>query len=209
MTDSQSPAGDSGHDQTDASDDKSGDHSNGNTVDLEWFAEQVQNCQDILESVEDEAPAEALLELETVEEDLERLEDGIEHAGESLSEGFEADVQTTQDDINDLQETLATGGVDPDLFREVEDMEDAVEAIEDRAVDARERYGVKVDNDPVEFFDEASPTAEDILRRFGKDTDDALVAEGTEDTYSGDDEVDLSAPGVERFDSEPRTPGNS
>jgi len=178
-------------------------------AELDDLAESIQSGQDIIETVEEDIPADALVDLETVEDDVEALEDAVEHADGPLPDGFEADVQATQDDINDLQETLATGGADPDLFRKVEDLEDTIETIEDRAVDARERYGVKVDNEPVEFFDDASPTAEDILRRFGKDTDDALVAEGTEDTYSGDDEVDLSAPGVERFDSEPRTPGNS
>lgn len=173
------------------------------------LVDTVQHCQDIIESVEADIPADALFDLETVEDDVETLEDALEHAGESVPDGFEADVQTTQDDINDLQQTLATNNVDPDLFREVEDLEDTIETIEDRAVDARAQYGVKVDNDPVEFFDEATPTAEAVLQRFGKNTDDALVEVGTENTYSGDDEVDLSDPGVERFTSEPRTPGNA
>jgi len=178
-------------------------------AELDELAESIQNGQDIIESVEDNIPAAALVDLETVEDDFEALEDTVEHADGALPDDFEADVQATQDDINDLQETLATGGADPDLFREVEDLEDGVETIEDRAVDARDHYGVKVDNEPVEFFDEATPTAETILSRFGKNTDDALVEVGTENTYSGDDEVDLTDPGVERFNSEPRTPGNS
>lgn len=184
---------------------------NGTTAvaDLEDLAESIQSGQDIIESVEEDIPANALVDLETVEDDVEALEDALEHANGSLPDGFEADVQATQDDINDLQETLATGGANPDLFREVENLEDTIETIEDRTVDARDRYGVKIDNEPVEFFHEATPTAENILGRFGKNTDDALVEVGTENTYSGADEVDLSDPGVERFNSEPRTPGNS
>ncbi|VTT86192.1 hypothetical protein DM2_2230 [Halorubrum sp. DM2] len=189
----------------------SDDPANGTTevVELDDLAESIQSGQDIIESVEDDIPANALVALETVEDDVEGLEDTVEHVDGTLPSDFEADVQATQDDVNDLQETLTTAGVDPDLFRKVEDLEDTIETIEDRAVDARDQYGVKVDNAPVEFFDEATPTAESILSRFGKNTDDALVEVGTENTYSGTDEVDLSDPGVERFTSQPRTPGNA
>jgi len=51
---------------------------------------------------------------------------------------------------------------------ELRDLEDTVETVEDRAADTRGRYGVKVGTAPVEFFNEESPTAEDILGRFGK-----------------------------------------
>ena len=173
------------------------------------LADTIQSGQDIIESVKDDIPAEVFEHLETVEDDLERLEDGIEDGDDTLPDGFEADVQSTQDDVGTLQKNLNTSGADHDLILEVEDLEDTVETIEDRGVDARSRYGVKVDTDPVEFFDDSSPAAETILARFNKDTDDALVEKDTENTYSGDDEVDLSGPGVERFTTEPRTPGNS
>lgn len=178
-------------------------------VQFDDIAEAIQDAQDVIEAVEEDIPASALAALEAVEEDVEDLEDALEHGEGSLPDGIEEDVQATQDDIDDLQETLATGGADPDLFRKVEDLEDKIETIEDDTVSARDKYGVKVDGEPVEFFDEVTPTAETILARFGKNTDDALVEAGTENTYSGDDEVDLSDPGVERFTSEPRTPGNA
>ncbi|MFC7043932.1 hypothetical protein [Halonotius sp. GCM10025705] len=173
------------------------------------LAESIQEAQDIIEALEEDIPASAFADLETVEDNIEDLEDALEHAEGSLPNGIEGDVQATQDDINDLQETIATSGADPDLFRKIEDLEDTIETVEDRTVSARDKYGVKVDGEPVEFFNEASPTAETILAQFSKNTDDALVEEGTENTYSGEDEVDLSGPGVERFSSEPRTPGNA
>lgn len=180
-----------------------------NSTAIDELAETIQEGQNIIENVEADIPAEALEALETVEDDLEGLEDTIEDGNGTLPEGFEADVQSTQDDIGDLQKTLNLAGADRQHIMEVEDLEDTIETIEDRVADARNRYGVKVDEDPVEFFDEESPTAKDILSRFGEDTDDALVEEGTENTYSGDDPVPLGGPGIERFDSEPRTPGNS
>lgn len=180
-----------------------------NSTPIDELAETIQDGQDIIEEVEDDVPVEALEALETVEDDLEGLEDAIEDGDNTLPEDIAADVQSTQDDINDLQETLTVGGADRHLLMKVESLEDTVESLEDRAADTHDRYGVKVDNDPVEFFDEESPTAEDILSRFEKNTDDALVEVGTENTYSGDDELPLGGPGIERFTSEPRTPGNS
>jgi len=178
-------------------------------AELDNLAESIQNGQDIIESVEEDIPADAFEDLETVEDGLEDLEDAIEHADRPLPEDFESDVQTTQEDINGLQETLTTSGAEVALLHEIEDLEDIIETIEDRTVDARDQYGVKVDTEPVEFFDEATPTAEAILAQFGKNTDDALVEVGSENTYSGDDVVDLSDPGVERFESQRRTPGNA
>lgn len=180
-----------------------------NSAAINELADTIQDGQDIIENVEADIPAEALEDLETVEDDIEGLEDAIEDGDDTLPEDFDADVQSTQDDVGNLQRTLNVAGADRQLVMEVEDLEDTVETIEDRAADAHDRYGVKVDDDPVEFFDEESPTAKNILSRFGEDTDDALVEEGTENTYSGDDEVPLGGRGIERFTSEPRTPGNS
>lgn len=175
----------------------------------EELAATIQEGQNIIENVEDDVPAEALQELEAVEDGVERLEDGIEDGDDTLPGGFEEDVQSAQDAIGGLQETLNVSGADRALLVKIEELEDIVETIEDRAADVHDRYGVKVGNHPVEFFDEESPTAEEILTRFGEDPDDALVEKGTENTYSGDDPVPLGGPGIERFTSEPRTPGNS
>lgn len=176
------------------------------------LADTIQTAQDTIEGLEDDVPVDALEPLETVEEDVEVLEDAVEHADPEdggLPEGFEADVQTAQDDVQSLQETLNVAGADREVIARAEDLEDTVETVEDRAADARDQYGVKVGTAPVEFFDEESPTAEDILARFNEDTDDVLVERGTENTYSGDDEVPLGGPGIERFEAEPRTDGNS
>jgi hypothetical protein len=136
----------------------------------------------------------------------------VEHADPEdgdLPDGFEADVQTVQDNVQSLQETLNIAGAEREVIARAEDLDDTVENVEDRAADARDRYGVKVGTAPVEFFDDETPTAEDILDRFGEDTDDVLVEKGTENTYSGDDEVPLGGRGIERFEAEPRTDGNS
>jgi len=188
--------------------DSAEEHSNAQAT----LADTIQTAQDTIEGLEDDVPVDALELLETVEEDVETLEDGVEHADAAdgnLPDGFEADVQTAQDDVQSLQETLNIAGADRDVIARAEDLDDIVENVEDRAADARDRYGVKVGTAPVEFFDEESPTAEDILGRFGEDTDDVLVEKGTENTYSGDDEVPLGGPGIERFEAEPRTDGNS
>lgn len=178
----------------------------GGTTEL---ADQVQDAQDIVEELEDDVPAETLEVLETVDDDLEQLEDAIEDGDGTLPEDFEADVQSTQDSIDDLQENLNLTGADRQLITKAESLDDSVETIEDRLGDTHDRYGVKVDTDPVEFFDQESPTAKEILTRFGKNNDDKLVQKDTENTYSGDDEVPLGGPGIERFTSEPRTPGNA
>jgi|GEM_PF-1341034 DNA repair exonuclease SbcCD ATPase subunit len=176
------------------------------------LADTIQMAQDNIEDLEDEVPVDALELLETVEEDVEALEDAVEDADgevDGLPDGFEADIQAAQDDVQSLQETLNLAGADRDILARAEDLEDTVETVEDRAADTRGRYGVKVGTAPVEFFNEESPTAEDILGRFGEDTDDVLVEKGTENTYSGDDEVPLGGRGIERFEAEPRTDGNS
>jgi chromosome segregation ATPase len=173
------------------------------------LADIIQDAQDIIENLEDDVPAEALNVLESVDDDIEKLEDTVEDNEGSLPDGFEDNVQAAQDDIENLQETLNLAGAGREVIARAEDLEDTVEAIEDRIADVHDHYGVKVGNDPIEFFDEESPTAEEILARFGKDTDDALVEKGTENTYSGDDEVPLGGPGIERFTAEPRTDGNS
>jgi ABC-type transporter Mla subunit MlaD len=176
------------------------------------LADTIQTAQDTIQGLEDDVPVDALESLETVEEDIEALEDAVEHADpddNGLSDSFEADVQTAQDDIQNLQETLNITGADREVISRAEELEDTVETVEDRAADARDQYGVKVGTAPVEFFNEESPTAEDILARFDENTDDVLVERGTENTYSGDDEVPLGGHGIERFEAEPRTDGNS
>jgi hypothetical protein len=176
------------------------------------LADTIQTAQDIIEALEEDVPVDALGPLETVDDDIEALEDALEHTDPEsgdLPEGFEADVQSAQDDIQSLQETLNVAGADREVIARAEDLDDTVEAVEDRAADARNQYGVKVGTAPVEFFDEESPTAKDILARFGEETDDVLVEKGTENAYSGDQEVPLGGPGIERFDTEPRTDGNS
>lgn len=172
------------------------------------LADTIQTAQDTIEGLENDVPVDALELLETVGEDVEALEDVVPEDG-GLPEGFEADVQTAQDDVQSLQETLNVAGADREVIARAEDLEDTVETVEDRAADARSQYGVKVGTASVEFFDEESPTAKAILARFDEDTDDALVEKGTENTYSGDDEVPLGGHGIERFDTEPRTDGNS
>lgn len=176
------------------------------------LADTLQTAQDTIEGLEDDVPVDALELLETVEEDIEALVDAVEHADpedNGLPDSFEADVQTAQDDVQSLQETLNIAAADREVIARAEELDDTVETVEDRAADARDRYGVKVGTAPVEFFDEESPTAEDILARFSEDTDDVLVERGTENTYSGDDEVPLGGHGIERFEAEPRTDGNS
>jgi uncharacterized phage infection (PIP) family protein YhgE len=176
------------------------------------LTDTIQTAQDIIEDLEDNVPVDALELLETVDDDVETLEDALRHADPedgSLPEGFEGDVQTAQDDIQSLQEMLNVAGADREVIARTEDLDDTVETVEDRAADVRDQYGVKVGTAPVEFFDEESPTAKDILTRFDEGTDDVLVEKGTENTYSGDDEVPLGGPGTERFDVEPRTDGNS
>lgn len=176
------------------------------------LADTIQTAQDTIEALEDDVPVDALELLDTVEEDIGALEDAVEHADsedDGLPDSFEVDVQTAQDDVQSLQETLNIAGADREVIARAEELEDTVETVEDRAADARDQYGVKVGTAPVEFFDEESPTAEDILARFSEDTDDVLVERGTENTYSGDDEVPLGGHGIERFEAEPRTDGNS
>lgn len=176
------------------------------------LADTIQTAQDSIEGLEDEVPVDALELLDTVEEDVETLEDAIEEGGSDGSgfpDGFETDIQAAQDDVQSLQETLNVAGADREVIETAEGLEDTVETVEDRAADVRDQYGVKVGTAPVEFFDEESPTAEDILARFGENTDDVLVERGTENTYSGDDKVPLGGPGIERFEAEPRTDGNS
>jgi hypothetical protein len=188
--------------------DSAEEHSNAEAT----LTDTIQTAQDTIEGLEDDVPVDALELLETVEEDIEALEDAVEHADPEdgdLPDGFEADVQTVQDNVESLQETLNIAGTDREVIARAEDLDDIVEDVEDRAADARDRYGVKVGTAPVEFFDEESPTAEVILDRFGEDTDDVLVERGTENTYSGDDEVPLGGRGIERFEAEPRTDGNS
>lgn len=107
----------------------------------------------------------------------------------------------------DHQKTLASA--EADTRRRAENIEDAVEGIEDAVTDQHSGYGVKVDTAPVEFFDTPTPIAEAILERFGKNTDDVLVEKGTENNYFDVNKVDLSRPSIERFTSEPRIDGNS
>lgn len=180
--------------------------------DAQALADTIQTAQDIVEALEEDVPVNALELLETVDDDVEALEDAVEHADledGGLPEGFEADVQAAQGDLKNLQETLNVAGAEREVIARAENLKDTVETVENRAADAHDQYGVKVGTAPVEFFDEESPTAKDILARFGEDTDDVLVEKGTENTYSGDDEVPLGGPGIERFAVEPRTDGNS
>jgi len=142
------------------------------------LTDTIQTAQDTIEGLKDDVPVDALELLETVEEDIEALEGAVEHADsedDGLPDGFEADVQTAKNDVQGLQETLNIAGADRETIARAQNLEDTVETIEDRAADARDRYGVKVGNAPVEFFNEESPTAEDILARFDEDTDDVLV----------------------------------
>jgi len=73
-----------------------------------------------------------------------------------------------------------------------------------------ETYKVKVGTEMVNF-DDPIQTAQDIIERAdaGDPEKTELVERGTEVTYRGDDEVDLSEPGVEQFTVQTRTRGNA
>jgi archaellum component FlaC len=175
-------------------------------VSLADLRERVQVTQDRAEKLENKLPAHARGAHKLVEDGLEVIEDDLEDS-DDVPDDMDARVQEVQNDVGDLQRELA--GADNETRQRAENLEDALEDLEDAVADQRIGYGVKVGNDPVQFFDDPRPTAKAILERFGEKSDDALVERGTENTYSGDNKVDLSGPGIERFTSEPQTGGNS
>jgi hypothetical protein len=97
------------------------------------LADTIQTAQDIIEALEEDVPVDALGPPETVDDDIEALEDALEHTDPEsgdLPEGFEADVQSAQDDIQSLQETLNVAGADREVIARAEDLDDTVEAVE-------------------------------------------------------------------------------
>lgn len=167
----------------------------------------VEEAQAIADDLGTDVPGDAFVQLENVTNALEVLDDKAEAADGNLPEGFEDDIETVQDEIGTLQEELVDA--DGDLFRRAKDLDHAVESIEAAVAGMEAGYGVKVGNHPVEFFDEETPTAREILSRFGEATDDVLVEADTENQYSGASEVPLGGPGIERFTAEPATDGSA
>lgn len=168
----------------------------------------VQDAQDTIESLEDDVPAGAFTHFETVEQAVKNLEDSLEKADSAVPDSLNSEVQIAQEELTEFRKNLA--GADADLRRRVNELEDGLKSLEDATAAQKDGYGVKVGEHNVVFFDESTPKAEEVLARVNEDTDDVLVASGdSETTYSGDDRLDLSEHGIERFTAEPTTPGNS
>jgi hypothetical protein len=167
----------------------------------------VQKAQAVIEGLEEDVPDEAFTDFQAVERDVETLEDDLEDSDDTVPDGFEDDVQSAQEALVEFR--MQVPGADADFQRRADDLEDALEQLEDTVHARGERYGVQVGSNPVEFFENATPEATTILARFGKDTDGTLESKDDGANYSGDDPVPLAEDGIERFRYQASTPGNS
>lgn len=167
----------------------------------------VRDAQATIEELENDVPDEAFTAFQTVEREVETLEDALEETDGGLPDNFKSNVQAAQDALVDFR--MEVPDADADFQRRADDLEDALETLEDTVHARDDRYGVQVNTDPVEFFEDSSPEATDILARFDKDTDGSLVSKDDSATYSNGDPVPLAQDGVERFRYEAKTPGNS
>lgn len=161
------------------------------------LGQRVQDAQDELEKVEELAPREQWQAVDDAEDKVEAIEDAV-----SLGE-------TTKDDVDAAQQSVAALRADADNDELAETLEEVSEILEevDEIVDQSEPQFVARIGSQFVVFDSPDPTAEEALEAVGQETAGALVGDGT--TYKDSDELPLGPEGVEVFTIQQKTGGNA
>jgi len=179
----------------------------------EQIEDAVQEAQDQLDSLENPLDADNLRQQEEVEDALEVVEDLVEEMvdaredgntekfTDTLGEAKEA-IQTTQDKMNELQNDV--GFDDADLAARVEEVEDAIELVEDHlhGIDENEPSDdlIIIVNEEEREAPERHMTPLEIVRLFEYDEDNVVLykaralddGDTTDDQFlPRDEEIDL------------------
>ncbi|MDH5021683.1 hypothetical protein [Halobacterium rubrum] len=215
MTDSQSSAGDSGHDQPEESaDEQHGNSDSDDRADLKQVAEVVQRVQNGIDDLEPEVSIDLFKRLDHLEGAAEAIEDWADDAEDDDLDaiaGAQAIVDAEQTRVGLLREKAPDGR--GELLRKFETLEDSLEDLED-TVDAftftTNAYIVYVNQQFVGRYTNDQVDVETILRDAGKKSPEELGlfpldgfrgSRQTDQAFPANETLDLDGPNRTHFES--------